>query len=741
MVGSTVLVNFQGRGKSRLATGVLLALGNVSAWAADDVVAAVADHPVPLVHQTDLFRPHGDPDDHFDLACVYALAQRKLITLEGVLCDFPPPRRVGDPDVAAVAMLNHLTGLNAPLVVGMPQNPAGVSDRLDQASTSDLGGVNWLLHVLRTAPEPVAIDVAGSAKDVAVAFRREPQLFAAKCRAIYLNSGTGANAADGARLEFNVNLDPASYATLFDLPCPLYWLPCYDHLDPHGPDPRTVMRHGTFYQFPMSAVLPHLSGPLQNFFLSMLTQDAGTHWLRTLRAAPDAKTLATWGRQARNMWCTAGYFQMAGLGVTGDGTVAPLSQTGARFVYRFVPVRVTCSPDGHTRWEPGESNPPRYKFEVVDLDRYGSAMTTALRDLLQPLGANYVAAPPPAPTPVPVVPVHPANELKWHPGHYAFVQFSALREEHIYANFRGIQKTYTWRELEPEPDRYDFSAIRADLAFLGKHDRRLVIQVQTKTFGPGQNYCPEYLAGPAYGGGVYKTRWGSFNPIIWDERVNRRLNALYAQLGKELDREPFLEAVVIPESATTFDVATQDELHYTVEKYIRSVESGMQALKDAFPTTVVIQYVNMPPEATQALAAYAQAHGVGFGGPDIYPYDPQLTNPQRGVYRLYAPLSGSVPLGAAVQQNDYTQRAAFRGAAGETPVQEIYEFGRDTLRLNYIFWGTRQGYFEKVQAMLADPSFPKDPAGGLHATRPLSVGERTNAAVGPDAQSSLRKEK
>ena len=333
-------------------------------------------------------------------------------------------------------------------------------------------------------------------------------------------------------------------------------------------------------------------------------------------------------------------------------------------------------------------------------------------------------------------PVHSPCEFKWHPGHYAFVQFSALHEEHIYKNFRGIQKTYTWRALEPEQDHYDFSAIRSDLAFLGQHDKRLIIQVQTKTFGSGQNYCPAYLSGPDYGGGVYKTRWGSFNPIIWDERVNRRLKALYTQLGKELDHEPFLEAVVIPESAITLDAAARAEFRYTVEQYTRSVAAGMQALKDAFPSTVVIQYVNMPPESIRALADYAQTYGIGFGGPDIYPYDPVLTNPQRGVYRLYKPLSGIVPLGAAVQQNDYTQKAAFRGPAGETPVKEIYEFGRDTLRLNYIFWGTRQGFFEKVQAMLAAPSFPHDPASGLNSACPKSVGDRSiapNAHLGqPD---------
>ena len=79
-----------------------------------------------------------------------------------------------------------------------------------------------------------------------------------------------------------------------------------------------------------------------------------------------------------------------------------------------------------------------------------------------------------------------------------------------------------------------------------------------------------------------------------------------------------------------------------------------------------------------------------------------------------------MPLGAAVQQNDYTQKAAFRGPAGETLVKDIYEFGRDKLRLNYIFWGVRRGYFEKVQTMLDDPSFPKEPEGGLDARCPKS---------------------
>lgn len=314
-----------------------------------------------------------------------------------------------------------------------------------------------------------------------------------------------------------------------------------------------------------------------------------------------------------------------------------------------------------------------------------------------------------------------AGNVKWHPGHYAFVQGSPLNESRLYQHFQGVQKSYDWRSLEPEKDRYDLSVIRADLAFLGKHEKRLVIQLQTKAFGPGQNCCPKYLAGPDFGGGVYKTRWGSFNPMIWDPRVNRRLNALYQQLGKAFDQEPYLEAVVIPETAITGDVTAHSDVPYTVEGYTESVEAGMQTMKEAFPHTVVIQYVNMPLELITPLATYTKAHGIGLGGPDIYPYDPLLNDPQKGIYRVYAPLSGLVPLGAAVQQNDYSQKAAFRGPPGAPTVKEIYEFGRDKLRLNYIFWGVRRDYFEKVQAMMDGPDFPKDPAGGLSTAVPNTL--------------------
>ena len=59
--------------------------------------------------------------------------------------------------------------------------------------------------------------------------------------------------------------------------------------------------------------------------------------------------------------------------------------------------------------------------------------------------------------------------------HYVF--FNRDRERIRDAAFletkalEGAQLKYTWRELEPEQDRYDFSAIREDLQFLTSKER------------------------------------------------------------------------------------------------------------------------------------------------------------------------------------------------------------------------------------------------------------------------------
>lgn len=329
---------------------------------------------------------------------------------------------------------------------------------------------------------------------------------------------------------------------------------------------------------------------------------------------------------------------------------------------------------------------------------------------------------------------------KWHPGHYVFVGHGAIRDDLIaLPQFRGIQRCYSWAKLEPERGRYDFSAIRDDLARLRAAGKQLVLQIQYKAFGQDRRDCPAYLQGPEFGGGVYRASSGSWDPVLWNAPVGERMAALYAALGREFDAEPGVEAAVLPETSPSAQLEKSPQPGveaFTVDRYVAALERQMLALRRAFPNTAVIQYTNFPQSALPALIAYMKEIGVGLGGPDVYPGQSALSDPQKGIYRFYAPLAGTVPLGAAVQSPDYSvanwkRTAAFnrgqdRASAAVTaeeekpiPAREHLRLAHDTLRLNYLFWSASpKEHFARVAAMLAEPDLAADPAGGLHAAIP-----------------------
>jgi len=345
--------------------------------------AAPGSRPA-LIHVTDLFRPHIDPDDHFDLATVFALAARGRFDLRGVMIDHPPAGAAVDPDVLAVAQLSRITGLAVPVLTGSPRrlDPAEAERPENREGTA---GVRALLKLLRESPRPVLITVVGSCRDIALAGRLEPELFAAKCRGVYINAGSGTpDRAKAARLEYNVGLDPVSYAAIFDLPCPLYWLPCFE-VAPGGGVPFASGEFGTYYRFLQKDLFARLSPRLRNYFAFMLRQgesDKGS-WLRALEGPPDEALLERQGELFRNMWSTAGFLHAAGLAVTVDGRVGERDGDGpAAAAYAFDPVRVRCGTDGVTEWshEPGSQD--RFIFHIRDKEKYPAAMTAALVEVL-----------------------------------------------------------------------------------------------------------------------------------------------------------------------------------------------------------------------------------------------------------------------------------------------------------------------------------------------------------------------
>jgi hypothetical protein len=336
-------------------------------------------HPhtkIPVVHVTDLFRPHIDPDDHWDLACVYALAYLGDIELKAVLIDHPP--RECDPDVLAVAQMHFITGLAVPVVAGssVPVQASGKPESI--LDSTDGNAVRTLLAVLRRSTSPVIINITGSCRDVAVAGRIAPELFAKKCAAVYVNAG---NSQRRGKQEYNVSLDPVAYAAIFDLPCPVFWMPCFGRVQPGS----AVSEFATRYRFRQEKILPHLSKKVRNYFGFVLGKVETSRWLQYLTGPNDEKLLAEHGARYRNMWCTAGFLHAAGKSVATDGRIAPVNQVGDAGAFGFEPARITCSGNGRAEWTIDETAKDRYIFRVRDVDHYPSAMTQAMKSLLTSL--------------------------------------------------------------------------------------------------------------------------------------------------------------------------------------------------------------------------------------------------------------------------------------------------------------------------------------------------------------------
>src|SRR5918999_5039382 len=94
--------------------------------------------------------------------------------------------------------------------------------------------------------------------------------------------------------------------------------------------------------------------------------------------------------------------------------------------------------------------------------------------------------------------------------HYTFFgqDRERLRQDSAFVSTKqleGAQVSYSWRQLEPAKDEYDFSIVREDLAFLTSKGKRLFIQLQDVTFSPTRIPVPRYLLeDPRYNGGADK---------------------------------------------------------------------------------------------------------------------------------------------------------------------------------------------------------------------------------------------
>ncbi len=337
----------------------------IAAWLLALCALGAAGEKVPIIYSTDLFHPHDDPDDHYDLATLFAIEEFEI---KGIVLDLGErqKQRTGRP---AVEQLSHLTGRRVPAAIGLAKPLKSRDDKaLDQPEDFQ-GGPKLILDALRESKEKVVLFSTGSCRDMAAAFNRDPQLFSDKVRAYYFNIGNGPNEK---QTEYNVGLDHAAYQRVFEMPIPLYWCPCY------GKD-----GYATLFVVDQTSVVGACAPPIQNFFVYCLTKSKDDP-IQFLSSGPHPLP-----KGPRKMWCTAPMLHAAGRKICqrGDGDFAAVpAGDAAKPVepFRFEPIRVTIGGTA-LAFDLAPKEPNCLVFHATD-KRYAQVMASCLKNLLAGLG-------------------------------------------------------------------------------------------------------------------------------------------------------------------------------------------------------------------------------------------------------------------------------------------------------------------------------------------------------------------
>ncbi|WP_293009018.1 glycoside hydrolase [Nitrosomonas sp.] len=323
--------------------------------------------------------------------------------------------------------------------------------------------------------------------------------------------------------------------------------------------------------------------------------------------------------------------------------------------------------------------------------------------------------------------------VKWNPGHYYTIQNWA-NDDPIYMAqvykelkatpaLRGMQMRFLWGWLEKSPGVYDFSIIDKHLSKLTAMNKRLVIQVQTKSFEADWKLIPDYLKAAKYEGGAFPFRdWGSktidgYNIKLWNANVRDRLIALHKALGKRYNSHPNVEGIGMIETA--MGQAVKPLTTAQTDKWFDNLIIVHQKMRTFFPNTMTIQEINYPRDYLKQITTAMVKMGGALGCPDVYPDEPGLHfsgNP-KGAYHHFSALSGVIPIAPTVEKVNYINTRGDK--KGHVPtIQELLVFARDDLKANYIFWQRIPKYVNQVLEVMSFKTQRTTPSGGLKAACP-----------------------
>ena len=350
--------------------------------------------PTPIIDVTDLYHPHQDCGDNFDIVAAFALPEvdLKAVVLDCTeqfrkpVCDHPNPQlRDGsgprDPGFIPLIQMNYLFGRNVPCAVGPFGAMKSPQDKMLDAPAFQQQGVELILKTLKESPEKVEILVFGSARAIAAAYNRDPELLKAKLKLLHLCAG--ASAPDFQ--EWNIALDPEAIVCLLRSPLPIAIYPCATKDGPFAYGP-----HNGFWKLPDLRFIEKMNPRLRSYLAYAFERSKRVDFLRAVDEDPPANVLESMYRKAHNVWETCVWVRVANRRLVrrADGThrlvpAAEVAQTDTVLPNELRPCRVAVKDNGCFSFELTQEQTNFLMYDRGDAQANEKALREALPALYQ----------------------------------------------------------------------------------------------------------------------------------------------------------------------------------------------------------------------------------------------------------------------------------------------------------------------------------------------------------------------
>ena len=337
---------------------------------------------VPVIYCTDLFHPHDDPDDHFDIACLYAIQE---IDIKAIILD-QGQKQTKKPGSIPISQLNYITGRNIPYAIGL-------SDKLKTASDDGLWqakeyhyGVELILKILKTSKKPVTIISVGSLRDIAAGYNRAPDLFTSKVDRLFIFIG---EASKKGHIEYNVGLDKNAYIRIMNSGLPVYWIPCFDG------GPWQNNGRASYWRASHKDLLERASDKVMNYFIYALLKKDEKNPIQYLDKRTNRDDKKKVLLMNRNLWCTAIFAHISGRRFIRRGNKfvsVPVNASDNREQeirsFKFDEVSIFVDEQANVLYEDTNRAVKIMQFHVLKPDIYAEVMTSVTAQLLLQLGSQ-----------------------------------------------------------------------------------------------------------------------------------------------------------------------------------------------------------------------------------------------------------------------------------------------------------------------------------------------------------------